>query len=103
VYLGISTAADSNISIEIYNRIILANRSYFGIANMLKAKNINRKHKVTIYKTLIKPVLMYGAETWVLNKADELRFVVFERKMLRRIYGPICEEATWARYNEELY
>jgi hypothetical protein len=29
---------------------------------------------------------------------------VFERKILRRIYGPVCEEATWrSRYNEELY
>jgi hypothetical protein len=47
---------------------------------------------------------MYGAETWVLSKADELRLGVFERKILRRIYGPICEEATWrSRYNEELY
>jgi hypothetical protein len=72
--------------------------------NMLKAKNINRKHKVIIYKTLIKPVLMYGAETWVLSKADELRLGVSERKVLRRIYGPICEEATWrSRCNEELY
>jgi hypothetical protein len=71
---------------------------------MLKAKNINRKHKVAIYKTLIKPVLMYGAETWVLSKADELCHGVFERKILRRIYGPICEEATWKSiYNEELY
>jgi len=71
---------------------------------MLKAKNINRKHKVTIYKTLIKPVLMYGAETWVLSKADELRLGVSERKILRRIYGPICEKAIWrSRYNEELY
>jgi hypothetical protein len=70
----------------------------------LKAKNINRKHKVTIYKTLIKPVLMYGEEAWVLSKADELCLGVFERKILRRIYGPICEEATWrSRYNEELY
>ena len=32
------------------------------------------------------------------------RFGVFERELLRRIYGPICEEATWrSRYNEELY
>ena len=29
---------------------------------------------------------------------------VFERKILRRIYGPICEGAIWrSRYNEELY
>jgi hypothetical protein len=27
-----------------------------------------------------------------------------ERKRLRRIYGPICEEATWrSRYSEEVY
>ena len=71
------------------------------MVNILKAKNINRKYKVIIYKTLIKPFLMYGAETWVLSKADELRLGVCERKILRRIYGPICEEATWrSRYNE---
>jgi hypothetical protein len=47
---------------------------------------------------------MFGAKTWVLSKADELRLGVFERKILRRIYGPICEGATWrSRYNEELY
>jgi hypothetical protein len=52
---------------------------------LLKAKTINGKHKVTIYKTLIKPVLMYGGENWVLSKADELRLGVFERKILRRM------------------
>ena len=47
---------------------------------------------------------MYGAETWVLSKADELRLEVFERKILRRIYGHICEGAIWRlRYDEELY
>ena len=54
--------------------------------------------------TLIKPVLMYGAQAWVLSKVDELRLGVFERKILRGIYGLICEEAVWrSRYNEELY
>ena len=58
-------------------------------------------HLLIIYKTLMKPVLMYGPETWVLSK---LRFGVFERKILRRIYGPICEGTAWrSRYNEELY
>jgi hypothetical protein len=65
--------SDNNISAEINNRITLANRSYYGLVNILKAKDINRKYKVIMYKTLIKPVLMYGAEAWVLSKADEAR------------------------------
>jgi hypothetical protein len=44
---------------------------------------------------------MYGVETWLLSRADELCLGVIERKILRRIYGPICGEATWrSRYNE---
>ena len=47
---------------------------------------------------------MYGAETWDLIKADELRLGVFERKILRRMYGSVCEGVTWRSwYNEELY
>ena len=80
VYLGTLIITDNNTSTEINNRITLANRSYFGLVNILKAKNINRKYKVIIYMTLIKPVLMYGAETWVLSKSHDLRLGVFERK-----------------------
>jgi hypothetical protein len=91
VYLGTLITSDNNISAEINNRITLANRSYFGLVNILKSKDINRKYKVIIFKALIKPVLMYGAEAWVLSKADEARLGVFERKILRRIYGSLCE------------
>jgi hypothetical protein len=104
VYLGTLITSDNNISAEINNRITLASKSYFGLVNILRAKDTNRKYKVIIYKTLIKPVLMYGAEAWVLSKVDEARLGVFERKILRRIYGPLCEGATWrSRHNEELY
>ena len=95
VYLGTLVTTSNNTSAEINNRITLANRSYFGLVNILKAKNINQEYKVIIYKTLIKPILMFGAETWLLSEADELRLGVFERKILRRIYGPNCEGATW--------
>ena len=60
VYLGTLITTDNNNSAEINNGITLASRSYFGLVNILKAKDINRKYKVIIYKTLIKPVLMYG-------------------------------------------
>jgi hypothetical protein len=40
VYLGTLIATDNNTSTEINNRIALANRSYFGLVKVLKAKNI---------------------------------------------------------------
>ena len=49
VYLGTLIAADNDISAEISNKITLANGSYFGLVNTLKARNINRKYKVIIY------------------------------------------------------
>jgi len=47
---------------------------------VLSTDNINRKYKVIIYKMLIKSVLMYGAETWILSKADELGLGVLREK-----------------------
>jgi hypothetical protein len=82
VCLGTLITTDDNISAEINDRITLANRSCFGLVNVLKAKDINRKYKVIIYKTLMKSVLMYEAEAWVLSKVDEARLGVFERKIL---------------------
>ena len=38
VYLGILITTDNNTSAEINNRIALANRSYFALVNILRAK-----------------------------------------------------------------
>lgn len=38
------------------------------------------------------------------DKADENDFLVFERKILRRIYGPVKDREDWRRCrNGELY
>ena len=56
-----------------------------------------------IYKTVVRPVATYGSETWTLTKSDENSLRIFERKILRKIYGPVQEGDTWRiRYNEEL-
>ena len=39
-----------------------------------------------LYKTLVKPVLMYGCETWKMNKSDENKIDVFQSRCLRRIF-----------------
>jgi hypothetical protein len=53
---------------------------------------------------LIRPVLLYGSETWVLNKREENQLLVFERKVLRMICGPKIENSVYRRsYNHELH
>jgi hypothetical protein len=53
---------------------------------------------------LIRPVLLYGSETWVLTKREENQLLVFERKFLRTICGPKIENGVVyrRRYNHEL-
>jgi hypothetical protein len=68
------------------------------------SQNVHRKTKIRIYKTIIKPALMYGCETWSLLLNAKIKLGIFERKILRRIYGPINENGQWrCRYNTELY
>jgi hypothetical protein len=70
---------------------------------MLKSEIIRRSVKMQIYKTLVRPVVTYGSETRTLTKSDENLLRVFERKILRKIYGSIQEGDTWRiRNNEEL-
>jgi hypothetical protein len=39
-----------------------------------------------------------------LTKADKLALSTFERKVLWKIHGPVCERGEWQiRYNHELY
>ena len=46
---------------------------------------------------------MYGSETWTLTNKHENMLNTFERKMLRRICGPIQENNVWrTRNNREL-
>jgi len=62
------------------------------------------KNKIKLCKTLIRPVLAYDSETWVLSKCDEAILGVFERKILRAIFGPTNDNGEWRlKYNNELY
>jgi hypothetical protein len=61
---------------------------------------------VSLYKTIILRVVLYGCETKSLTVKEEHRLKVFENRMLRRLFGPKREEVTegWRKlYNVELY
>jgi hypothetical protein len=52
---------------------------------------------------LIRPVLLYDSETWMLTKREENQLLVFERKVPRTICRPKIENGVYRRrYNHEL-
>ena len=67
-------------------------------------KLLNYNRKIQIYKTIIRPTVTYGCETWVLTTSDENQLYIFERKVLRKIYGPKQNPVgTWTiKTNDEL-
>jgi hypothetical protein len=103
VYLGSLMTPTNDVSLEIQRRIQTANRCFFALRKHLQSSHLSRQTKLTIHKTLIRPVLLYGSETWVLTKREENQLLVFERKVLRTICGPKIENGVYRRrYNHEL-
>ena len=65
---------------------------------------LSRKSKICIYKTIIRPTVTYAAETWTITANDERLLGGWERKILRKIFGPVCENGDWRiRTNREVY
>ncbi|XP_055372070.1 uncharacterized protein LOC129606043 [Condylostylus longicornis] len=56
------------------------------------------------YKTLIRPVVTYGLECYSRTAIEENTLRIFERQILRKIFGTIQkDENSWRiRYNDEL-
>jgi hypothetical protein len=84
------------MEMQFYNRVCKLMYLYLCLK-----KNV----KVTIYKNIILPMVLYGCETWSLIVRDEHKLGVFENRVLRRIFGPKRDGVTegWRKvHNEEL-
>jgi len=71
--------------------LLAGNRTYFAAISLFWSRLLSRATKIILYKTLIRPAVSYGAETWALTKKEEQALIIFGRKMFRRIYGPKYE------------
>ena len=68
------------------------NRTYIAAISLFRNRLLSRATKIRLYKTLIRPVVSYGAETRTMTKKEEQAVLIFEREIFRRIYGAKCEE-----------
>lgn len=88
-YLGVMLNGKNERSVEISERIQSGNRAYWSYHGFLKDKSISKETKLKIYKSAIRPVVTYAAETMCLTNKDEEKLKIFERRIYRRILGPI--------------
>jgi len=105
-YLGVNINSNSDMHQEISERIASGNRCYHSISKLLKSKLLSRKSKTLLYTSYLRPVITYACETWSSTKGDDNRLAIFERKVLRNIFGPIYNTELGIferRKNEDLY
>jgi hypothetical protein len=96
--------SDNSIEEEIQHRITLGNKAYYVNQFFFKSRLVSKISKLKLYWSIIRPIVTYTCETWVLKETTKNKLMVFERKVLRRIFGPTKErDGTWRiKTNNEL-
>jgi hypothetical protein len=101
-YLGSITNDTNSIEEEVKERIALGIKAYYANLKFFKSRLETKSSKLKLYRTEIRPIVTYASETWVL-KENIQKLLVFERKILRGIFGTMKENQTWRiKSNEEL-
>jgi len=93
-YLGTTLPNQNSIQEEIKSRLKSGNVCYHSVQNLLSSSLLSKNLRVTIYRTIILPLVLYGCETWSITLMEECRLGVLEKSMLRRIFGPKRDEIT---------
>jgi hypothetical protein len=93
--------------IHLQERIKIANKTYFMLQIFFfKNTNISKILKLIIKNTIIDKMLTYTSETLTPTKRDRKQLNIFERKVYRKILGPVYDnekENWWILNNNEIY
>lgn len=82
-YLGSMITADANIDADVAHRVNVAWQKWRSLTGVLCDPRMPVKTKGKVYKTAVRPALLYGSECWTVKKTHEQKVHVNEIKMLR--------------------
>ena len=85
IFGGSKSPADGDCSHEIKRRLLLGRKVMTKLDSVLKSRDITLPTKVHLVKTVVFPVVMYGCESWTINKAEHQRIDAFELWCWRRL------------------
>ena len=89
IFLGSKITADGDCNHKIKRHLLLGRKVMTNLDSILKSRDITLSTKVSLVKTVIFPVVMYGCESWTMKKAEHRRIDAFELWCWRRLLrGP---------------
>ena len=103
-YLGTEFCRRPGNREEIQARMMKANKCVQGLRGIIHSKNISRGLKIKLYKTIVRPIMIFGSEAWTLGTTEQRMIAIWERKILRKVYGGKNTQGRWERRtNKEIY
>ena len=85
-YLETTLINQNSTAEEIKSRLRSGNACYHSVQNLLSSRLVSKNLKITIYRTIILPVVLYGCETWSLTLREENKLRVFENSVEENIW-----------------
>ena len=89
IFLGFKITADGDCSHEIKRRLRLGRKAMTNLDSLLKSRAITLPTKVHPVKAMVFPVVMYGCESWTINKAECWRTDAFCTVVLKTLESPL--------------
>ena len=85
IFVGSKVTADGDCSHEIKRHLLLGIKAVTNLDSILKRRDITLPTKVHLVKAMVFPVVMYGCESWTIEKAEHRRIDAFELWFWRRL------------------
>ena len=82
---GSKITADGDCSHEIKRRLLFGRKVITYLDSILKNRDITLPTKVHLVKAMIFPVVTYGCESWIIEKAEHQNMDAFELWCWRRL------------------
>ena len=85
LFVGSKIIAVGDCSHEIKRCLLLERKAVNNLDSILKSRDITLPTKVHLVKAMVFPVVVYGCESWTIQKAERWRINAFELWCWRRL------------------